>query len=90
MTHSCQLEDFRRQVFEHSGDIDSRLSTNTHLVLRVVLQETLDTTAGELNKRGALVPWWKRNEGGVMCDASATGPGDVVRKAMAPSLRASG
>jgi hypothetical protein len=49
-THSCQLENFSGEVFEDSCDVYGGLSSNTHLVLGVVLQETLDTTAGELDK----------------------------------------
>jgi len=45
---SCKLEDFSGQVFENGGNVDCSLGTNAHLILGVVLQETLDTTAGEL------------------------------------------
>jgi len=45
---SCELEDFSGQVFEDGGNINCSLGSNTHLILGVVLQETLDTTAGEL------------------------------------------
>ena len=48
MTHSCELENFSGQVFEDGGNVDGSLGTNSHLVLSVVLEETLDTTAGEL------------------------------------------
>ena len=48
MTHSCELEDFSGQVFEDGGNVDSSLGSNAHLILGVVLQETLDTTAREL------------------------------------------
>jgi hypothetical protein len=47
-THACELEDLSGQVLKNSGDIDSSLGSNTHLVLGVLLEETLDTTAGEL------------------------------------------
>ena len=50
MTHSCKLKDFSGQVFEDGGNVDCSLGTNAHLILGVVLQETLDTTAGELEK----------------------------------------
>ena len=50
MTHSCELENFSSQVFENGCNIDSCLGTNAHLVLGVVLQETLDTTAGKLDR----------------------------------------
>lgn len=50
MTHSCKLQDFGSQILEHSRDVDCSLRTNTHLVLGVLLQESLDTAAGELKK----------------------------------------
>ncbi len=48
VTHSCELENFSGQVFEDGGNVDGSLGSNAHLILGVVLQETLDTTAGEL------------------------------------------
>jgi len=45
---SCELEDFSGEIFENGGNVDGCLGTDAHLVLGVVLQETLDTTAGEL------------------------------------------
>lgn len=48
MTYSCQLEHLSRQVFEYGCDIDGSLGTDAHLVLGVLLEETLDTTAGKL------------------------------------------
>ena len=50
MTHSCELENFSCQIFEDRGNIDGCLGSNAHLVLGVVLEETLDTTAWELEK----------------------------------------
>jgi hypothetical protein len=50
MTHSCELEDFSGQIFEDGGNVDGSLGSNAHLVLGVVLQETLYTTAWELEK----------------------------------------
>lgn len=50
VTHSCKFQDFGSQILEHSRDVDCSLCTNTHLVLRVLLQEPLDTTAGKLEK----------------------------------------
>ena len=41
-TYACKLKDFGSQILEDGGDIDSCLGTNTHLVLCVLLQETLD------------------------------------------------
>lgn len=43
-----KLEDFGRQVFEDGSDVHGGLCGDAHLVLRVRLEETLDTTAGEL------------------------------------------
>jgi len=45
---SCKLQNFSGKVFKNGCDIDGGLGSNTHLVLGVVLQETLNTTAGEL------------------------------------------
>lgn len=47
-TYACQLEDFGSQILEDSGHIHGGLGADTHLVLGVGLEETLDTTAGEL------------------------------------------
>jgi hypothetical protein len=51
MTHSCEFENFGGKVFEDSCDIDCGLGSNAHLVLGVILQESLDTTTGELEDR---------------------------------------
>lgn len=48
MTHSCELKDFSSQVFEDGSNVDSSLGSNSHFVLGVVLQKTLDTSAREL------------------------------------------
>jgi hypothetical protein len=48
VTHSCKFEDFSGEIFEDGRNINSCLGSNSHLVLGVVLQETLDTTAGKL------------------------------------------
>ena len=50
MTHSSELKDFSGQIFEDGGNVDGSLGSNAHLVLGVVLQETLDTTAWEREK----------------------------------------
>lgn len=50
MTHACQLEDFGSQILENGGDIDGCLGANTHFVLGVRLEETLDTTTWELKR----------------------------------------
>lgn len=48
MTHSCEFQNLGGKVFEDGCDIDGCLGSNAHLVLGVVLQKSLDTTAGEL------------------------------------------
>jgi hypothetical protein len=48
-THACKLEDLSGQILEHSGNIDSSLGANTHLVLGICLEETLDMTVGKLD-----------------------------------------
>lgn len=48
MTHACKLQDFGCQIFEHCCHIDGCLGAYAHLVLGVLLQETLDTAAREL------------------------------------------
>lgn len=52
-TYASKLEDFGSQILEHGGNVDGSLGTDAHLVLGVVLEETLDTTAGELRNRGS-------------------------------------
>jgi hypothetical protein len=52
---ACELEDLSGQVLENGGDIDGSLGTNTHLVLGVLLEETLDTTAGKLETSASRV-----------------------------------
>jgi len=51
VTHSCELENFSGEVFEDGGNVDGCLGSYAHLVLGVVLQETLDTATGELETR---------------------------------------
>lgn len=48
-TYSCELENLSCKIFEDCCNVDGCLGSNAHLVLRVVLQETLDTTTWELN-----------------------------------------
>lgn len=43
-----QFEDFGGQVFQHCCDVDSSFGADAHLILSLRLEETLDTTAGEL------------------------------------------
>jgi len=45
---ACQFEDFGGQVFQHCCDVDGSFGADAHLVLGLRLEETLDTTAGEL------------------------------------------
>ena len=52
VTHSCELENFGGEVFKDCGHVDGGFGSNAHLVLGVVLQETLDTAAGELEMKG--------------------------------------
>lgn len=47
-TYACQLQHFGSQVFEDGRDVDCGLGTDSHLVLSVLLEETLHTTAREL------------------------------------------
>jgi hypothetical protein len=48
MTHSCKLENLCGKIFEDSSNVYGSLGSNAHLILSVVLQETLDATAREL------------------------------------------
>jgi len=50
-TYACQLEDFGSQVLENRGYVHGSLGTDAHLVLGVLLEETLDTAAGKLARR---------------------------------------
>lgn len=45
---ASELEDFGGEVFEDSGNVDSGLGSDAHLVLGLGFEETLDTTAWEL------------------------------------------
>ncbi len=47
-TYARKLEDFGGEILENSSNVDGCLGADAHLVLAVVLQESLDTTAGEL------------------------------------------
>ncbi len=47
-TYACKFENFSGQILEDRSDIDSSLGADAHLVLGVLLEETLDTTAREL------------------------------------------
>lgn len=53
VAYSCQLEDFGCEVLENGGHVDGGLGADAHLVLGVVLEETLDATAGELENVSA-------------------------------------
>jgi hypothetical protein len=48
MIHSCKLENLCGKIFEDSSNVYGSLGSNAHLILSVVLQETLDATAREL------------------------------------------
>lgn len=92
MTHSCELEDFSGQVFEDSGNIDGSLGSNTHLILGVVLQETLDTTAGELEnwvladisslETRRFGKWRERQDSRSVVGCSICGQGLLIRGAL--------
>lgn len=47
---ACQFENFGGEILQDSSDIDRSFGSDAHLILCVVLQETLDTTAGELDR----------------------------------------
>lgn len=47
-TYACELQHFGSEILENSRNVDCSLGADAHLVLGVVLQETLDTTTGEL------------------------------------------
>lgn len=57
MTHSCKLENFSSQVFEDSSNVDGSLGSDAHLILGIVLQETLDTTTRELEKKNRMLAY---------------------------------
>jgi len=46
-----KLEDFGGEIFQNSSDVDGSLGAYAHLVLGVVLEETLYTTARELEEK---------------------------------------
>jgi len=50
VTYACQLKNLGSQVLQYSRDIDCCLGANAHLILGVLLEEALDTTAGELHR----------------------------------------
>lgn len=47
-TYACQLEDFGCEVLQHGGNVDGGLGADAHLLLGVLLEETLHTSTGEL------------------------------------------
>jgi len=51
-TYSCEFENFGSQVLKHGSHIHGRLGADAHLVLCVLLEETLDTTTWELCEPG--------------------------------------
>lgn len=54
MTYACKLEHFSSKILEYRGDINGCLGTDAHLVLCVLFQETLDTTAWKLRRKAEL------------------------------------
>jgi hypothetical protein len=92
MTHSCELEDFSGQVFEDGGNINCSLGSNTHLILGVVLQETLDTAAGELEnwvladisslETRRFGKWRERSDSRSAAGCSICGQGLLIRGAL--------
>lgn len=49
-TYSCKFKHFGRQVLEYGSNVDGSLGADAHLVLGILLEETLDTAAGELER----------------------------------------
>ena len=47
---SGEFEDFSGEVFEDRGYVDSSLGSDSHLVLGLRLEETLDTSTWELGR----------------------------------------
>ena len=47
-THPRKFKHLGGKVLQHGSDVNSCLGANAHLVLSVLLQEALDTAAGEL------------------------------------------
>lgn len=47
-TYAGQFKHLGGEILEYGGDINSCLGANAHLVLCVLLEEALDTTAREL------------------------------------------
>ena len=53
-TYARELEDLGGQVLQNGGNVDGGLGAHAHLVLGVLLEESLDATAGELHGRTGL------------------------------------
>lgn len=47
-THPGQFKHLSSEIFQHCSHVDSRLGADAHLVLCVLLEETFDTAAREL------------------------------------------
>jgi hypothetical protein len=66
-TYACKLEHFGSEILKHSGDIDCGLCADTHLVLRVLLEEALDTATWELERSVHVstecTRWWQNQDG---------------------------
>jgi hypothetical protein len=79
-TYSCEFENFGSQVLKHGSHIHGRLGADAHLVLCVLLEETLDTTTWELCEPGlaGCVEHW--------C-GGAGNDGDAKASSFSPSSR---
>ena len=53
---TCQLENLSRQVFQDGARVHGGLSTDSHVVLRSALEQTVDTSDGELLWEGVDAP----------------------------------
>lgn len=60
ITYTRKLEDFSGKILQHCRHVDCCFSANAHLVLRVLLEESLDTTAWELRK-DLLLAWYNND-----------------------------
>lgn len=48
ITYACKLKNLGSEILQNGCDIDCCLGADAHLVLRVLLEETLDTATWEL------------------------------------------
>lgn len=61
-TYPRKFEDFGSEILEHRGNVNSRLGADAHLVLCVLLQETLDTAARKLERERSVAATTKEPE----------------------------